>query len=70
MEFSQTTYVDNPHWNQIVFTTKSGNTRVEIGSFDKDGEVEFFVTELGESTTFFLTRENVQQLFNHLKDQL
>ena len=70
MEFSQTTFVDNPEYNQIVFDSKSGNIRVEIGSFDKDGEVEFFVTELGESTTFFLTRENVQQLITHLKDQL
>jgi hypothetical protein len=67
MEFSQTTYVDNPEYNQIVFDSKRGNTRVEIGSFDKDGEVEFFVTELGESTTFFLTRENVQQLITHLQ---
>ncbi len=41
MEFSQTTFVDNPEYNQIVFDSKRGNTRVEIGSFDKDGEVEF-----------------------------
>jgi hypothetical protein len=70
MEFSQTTFVDNPEYNQIVFDSKIGNTRVEIGSFDKDGEVEFFVTELGETTTFFLTRENVQQLMSHFKNQL
>lgn len=70
MEFSQTNYVDNPHWNQIVLTSKSGNTRVEIGSFDKDGEVEFFVTEGSESTSFFLTRENIQQLMDHFKNQL
>ena len=67
MEFTQTTYVDNPQWDQIVFTSQSGNTRVEIGSFDKDGEVEFFVTELGESTTFFLNKENIQQLITHLQ---
>ena len=70
MEFSQTTYVDNPEYNQIVFTSKSGNTRVEIGAPDKDGDTEFFITEGSESTSFYLTRENVQQLFNHLKDQL
>jgi hypothetical protein len=70
MEFSQTTYVDNPELNQIEFTSKSGNTRVEIGSFDKDGRVVFFVTEFGESTTFILTRENVHQLITHLQKQL
>jgi hypothetical protein len=69
MEFSQTTYVDNPEYNQIVFVSKRGNTQVEIGSFDKDDEVEFFVDN-GESTTFFLTRENVQQLITHLQKQL
>ena len=70
MEFSQTTFIDNPQYDQIVFTSSKGNTRVEIGSFDKDGEVEFFVTELGESTSFYLTRENVQQLITHLQKQL
>jgi hypothetical protein len=67
MEFSQTTFVDNPEFNQMVLISKSGNTRVEIGSFDKDGEVEFFVTDGSESTSFYLTRENVQQLITHLQ---
>jgi hypothetical protein len=70
MEFSQTTYVDNPEYNQIVFDSKRGNTRVEIGSFDKDGEVEFFVVQYNESASFYLTRENVQQLITHLQKQL
>jgi hypothetical protein len=70
MEFSQTTYVDNPEYNQIVFTSKSGNTRVEIGAPYKDGDTEFFITEGSESTSFYLTRENVQQLMNHFKNQL
>ena len=70
MEFSQTTYVDNPEWNQIVFVSRTGNTRVEIGSLDKDGDVEFFVTECSESTSFYLTRENVHQLISHLQKQL
>ena len=70
MEFSQTTFIDNPQYDQIVFTSSKGNTRVEIGSFDKDGEVEFFVTELGESTTFFLDKENIRQLITHLQKQL
>ena len=69
MEFTQTTFVDNPEYNQIVFVSKNGNTRVEIGSFDKDDEVEFFVDN-GESASFFLTRENVHQLINHLQNQL
>ena len=69
MEFSQTTFIDNPQYDQIVFTSNKGNTRVEISSFDKDNEVEFFVDN-GESTTFFLTRENVQQLITHLQKQL
>jgi hypothetical protein len=68
MEFTQTTFVDNPQWNQMVLT--SNGTRVEIGSFDNEGEVEFFVTQLGESVSFFLTRENVQQLMDHFKNQL
>lgn len=70
MEFSQTTYIDNPEWNQIVFATKSGNTRVEIGAPDKDGDTEFFITEGSESTTFFLSRENIEQLISHLQNQL
>jgi hypothetical protein len=70
MEFTQTTYVDNPQWDQIVFTSQTGNTRVEIGSFDKDGEVEFFVVQGSESTSFYLTRENFQQLITHLQKQL
>ena len=70
MEFSQTTYVDNPEYNQIVFTSKSGNTRVEIGSPDLGGNIEFFITEGSESVSFFLTRENVQQLMDHFKNQL
>ena len=70
MEFSQTTFVDNPEYNQIVFVSRTGNTRVEIGSLDKDGDVEFFVIESGESASFFLTRENVHQLINHLQNQL
>jgi hypothetical protein len=70
MEFSQTTYVDNPEYNQIVFTSKSGNTRVEIGSPDLGGDTEFFITEGSESTSFYLTRENIQQLITHFKNQL
>ena len=70
MEFTQTTFVDNPEWNQIVFASKSGNTRVEIGAPDKDGDTEFFITEGSESTSFYLTRENVQQLMDHFKNQL
>jgi hypothetical protein len=70
MEFTQTTFIDNPEFNQMVLTSKSGNTRVEIGSFDKDGEVEFFVVEGSESASFYLTRENVQQLMSHFKNQL
>lgn len=70
MEFSQTTFIETPHWNQIRFTSKSGNTHVEIGSMDKAGDVEFFVTEGSESTTFFLSRENVEQLISHLQNQL
>ena len=69
MEFTQIKIIDNPQYDQIVFTSNNGNTRVEISAFDKDDEVEF-VVDNGESTTFFLTRENVQQLINHLKDQL
>lgn len=70
MEFSQTNYVDNPEYNQIVFTSKSGNTRVEIGSPDLGGDTEFFITEGSESTSFFLNRENIQQLISHLQNQL
>ena len=69
MEFTQTTFVDNPQYDQIVFTSNRGSTRVEISAFDKDDEVEF-VVDNGESTTFFLTRENVQQLITHLQKQL
>jgi hypothetical protein len=53
----------------MVLTSNTGNTRVEIGSFDKDGEVEFFVVQGNESTSFYLTRENVQQLITHFKNQ-
>jgi hypothetical protein len=66
MEFSQTTFVDNPEWNQIVFN--STNTQVEIGSFDKDGDIEFFVTQGSESTSFYLNKENIQQLITHLQN--
>ena len=68
MEFSQTTFVDNPEWNQIVFVSQSGNNRVEIGAPDKDGDTEFFITEGSESTSFFLNKENIQQLITHLQN--
>jgi hypothetical protein len=68
MEFSQTTFVDNPEWDQIIFSTS--NTRVEIGSTDKDGDVEFFVVDGSESTYFYLNKENIQQLITHLQKQL
>jgi hypothetical protein len=70
MEFSQTNYIDTPQWNQIRFTSKSGNTQVEIGSAGPDGEIEFYITESNESTTFFLNQENIRQLIEHLKTQL
>ena len=68
MEFSQTNFIDNPEWNQIVFVSQSGNTRVEIGSPGTDGETEFFITEGSESTSFFLNKENIQQLITHLQN--
>jgi len=70
MEFSQTTFVDNPEYNQIVFVSQSGNTRVEIGAADKDGDMEFFIIESSESTTFYLDKENIRQLITHLQNQL
>ena len=70
MEFSQTTFVDNPEYNQIVFASKSGNVRVEIGAPDLGGDTEFFIIEGSESTTFLLNRENVQQLITHLQNHL
>jgi len=70
MEFTQTTFVNNPEWDQIAFTSQSGNTRVEIDSIDKDGDVEFFIVDGSESTSFFLNRENIQQLITHLQKQL
>jgi len=70
MEFTQTTFVNNPEWDQIVFASQTGNTRVEIGSIDKDGDIEFFIVEGSESTCFFLNRENIQQLITHLQKQL
>jgi hypothetical protein len=70
MEFTQTTYVNNPEWDQIVFASQTGNTRVEIGSIDKDEDIEFFIVEGSESTSFYLTRENIQQLITHLQKQL
>ena len=69
MKFTKTTYESQPQWNQIVFTSDSGNTRVEIGSPDKDGDVEFFVVDGSESTTFFLSSENIQQLILHLQNK-
>jgi len=68
MEFNQTNFVDNPEWDQIVFS--SSNTRVEIGATDKDGDMEFFVVDGSESTSFYLNRENIQQLITHLQKQL
>jgi len=70
MEFSQTTFVDNPEWDQIVFTSASGNTRVEISATDKDGDMEFFVVDGNESTSFYLNKENIHQLISHLQKQL
>jgi hypothetical protein len=70
MEFSQTTFVDNPQWNQIVFVSQSCNTRVEIGAPDKDGDTEFFITDRSESTSFYLDKENIRQLITHLQNQL
>lgn len=70
MEFTQTNFVNNPEWNQITFTSTSGRTQVEIGSIDKDNEMEFFVVEGNETTSFYLNRENIQQLITHLQKQI
>ena len=70
MEFSQTTFVDNPQWNQIVFTSNARSIRVEVGTLDRGENLEFFVTEGNESASFYLNRENIQQLITHLQNQL
>ena len=70
MEFTQTTFTTQPQYDTIVFNSPTGNTVAEIGSIGEDGKMEFFIYDSNASTTFFLNRENIQQLITHLQKQL
>jgi hypothetical protein len=70
MEFIQTTFTTQPQYDTIVFNSITGNTVAEIGSINEDGELEFFIYDSNASTTFFLNKENIQQLITHLQKQL
>ena len=70
MEFKEIKYETTPQWNTIEFTSERGNHEMTVSSIDRDGEIEIEMVAYNESTSVFLTQDNIKQLITHLQKQL
>jgi hypothetical protein len=70
MIFREIEYITDHEWNTISFETVSGNTIVEIGAVDSDGDVEICIIQGNEQGAAYFNQENIQQLITHLQKQI
>lgn len=67
MEKHEILYPDTAYTNLIL---RSGSKELNIFSVDKDGDIEFRLSDVYDSLYFYLDQEGVKLLIEHLQKQL